>query len=51
MSQISGFAIHNGDAVALEAPCDIISPEATNSNHKEVGQKYDANVLSCTEVH
>ena len=46
-----GFAIHNGDAVALEDLYDVISSEALFSNHKELGQKYDANVFSFTELH
>ena len=47
---LSGFAIHNGDAVALEDLYDVISSEALFSNHKGVGQKYDANVFS-SELH
>ena len=47
---LSGFAILVWDAMALEDLCDVTSSDALFSNHKEVGQKNDANEFSCTEL-
>ena len=44
---MSGFAILVWDVMAL---CDVTSSDALFSNHKEVGQKNDANEFSYKEL-
>jgi hypothetical protein len=47
---LSGFAILVGDAMEFKDLCDVTSSDALFSNHKETGQKNDANEFSCREL-